>query len=266
MKTIINNEIKEIKQETKNNIVKQNNNYFDNNGNLIIEKEVISTIGNRLKALDTIANEIKKALVSGINNDYAIIPGTNKPSLLQPGARKICLMLGLTTSYTNLSCVGNLLTIKCELHYQDKKISESFGAESIQKPNKPERIGWEYNKALKIAQKRAFVGAVLNIANLTKLFTQDMEDSNIAAPKPSVLSQQQKNRFYDLVKSKNNLTGYTKWDILKPLVDNELIKFNQQNKTNYQKIDEFSLEHYNKIIDDLNIFEEREIYSLADIS
>lgn len=131
-------------------------------------------IGNRLKAIDSIGETIKQALVEGVANDYAVIPGTSKPSLLQPGARKIAWMYGLLAEYKDMVNNNGVIIIKCELFLQNgKKISECYGAAALQKFKEP---GWALNAAIKIAEKRAFVGAILGVANLSKVFTQDTED------------------------------------------------------------------------------------------
>lgn len=152
-------------------------------------------VASRLKALDAMGEAIKSALICGVDNDYAIIPGTNKPSLLQPGARKICLMFGLTARFPQEEFVINqekgIVNVKCELWRGDQFISESRAASAIKKTNRDQ--GWETNSAIKIAQKRAMIGATLQVANLSKIFTQDMEDA-----KPEIKESQFKEEIYKL--------------------------------------------------------------------
>jgi len=131
-------------------------------------------IAQRLINIDTLGVAIKNALVEGINDDYAVIPNTSKPALLLPGARKICMLYGLTAQYPVMDIKDTLILTKCELFLNGLKVSESYGSCAINKTNRD--IGWEQNKAIKIAQKRAMVGATLQVANLSKVFTQDTED------------------------------------------------------------------------------------------
>lgn len=153
-----------------------------------------NAVANRLKAIDTLGVAIKKSLVKGINDDYAVIPNTSKPCLLLPGARKICMLYGLTASYPILQedKERNLITTKCELLLNERIVAESYGSAVI---GKQRDYGWEYNKALKIAQKRAFVGATLQVANLSKVFTQDTEDMQPTKP---LISEETKKRAYEL--------------------------------------------------------------------
>lgn len=181
---------------------------MENNKQEMVKKEVQKThyieltnydnalIEKRLKAIDSIGDTIKKALIEGIDNDYAVIPGTSKPSLLQPGARKICMLYGLVAEYFNEKIVtikdANKKDVECvcvDCHLitpQGVKISENSGSATIEilKINKygiatPKEPGWALNAARKLAKKRALVGAVMGVANLSKVFTQDTEDMNI---------------------------------------------------------------------------------------
>lgn len=157
-------------------------------------------ITTRVGAMKGIGEAIKAALVQGIDSDYAVIPGTNKPTLLQPGARKVALLFGLIPEYIITQKEVNYDTV-----WTDKRFNKSTNSW-----NQTENIGhFEYeitanlrtangqiiatgvgsccnrekgksempaNSILKMAKKRAFVDAVLSIADLSATFTQDMED------------------------------------------------------------------------------------------
>lgn len=172
-------ETKEIKQEIANK-----------NAMEITSTDSVA-VANKLKAIDTLGVAIKKSLVKGINDDYAVIPNTSKPCLLLPGARKICMLYGITATYPEMheDKERGIITTKCELLLQDKVVAESYGSAVV---GKQRDFGWEYNKAIKIAQKRAFVGATLQVANLSKVFTQDTEDME---QKPSIDDNTKKRAF-----------------------------------------------------------------------
>ena len=159
-------------------------------------------IAPRLNAMQHIADIIKSALKEGINNDYSTIPGTNKPTLLQPGARKVALLFGLTPEYkaTDKVVDYNVKWIEKKLNYQTKQwyqtevqghfeyeyqvdlkdrngnlIASGVGSCCNREKGKSDMPA---NSIMKMAKKRAFVDAVLSIANLSELFTQDMEELN----------------------------------------------------------------------------------------
>lgn len=171
-------------------------------------------ITERLQVLDKIANIVKGALIKNI--DYGYIPGCgNKPSLFQPGARKICLLYGFKPKYS-MPMVDNEnknITIKCEIISSTGNIiNESFGCAHINQPDeikhgKVKDNGYYFNVALKMASKRAFVGAVLGFSNLSAVFTQDLEDD---PNNKQIITQDDKQIVYDLV------SGYVEAQKLNP--------------------------------------------------
>jgi len=108
-----------------------------------------------------------------------------KQSLYQSGASMVCQLLGLEAEFeADLDSwkmagekTGSFYFV-CKLYNGErKKVGEGRGCALTDKQ-------WdrEANKTLKMAQKRAFVDAVIRVAALQDLFTQDLEDSN---PNPS---------------------------------------------------------------------------------
>lgn len=158
-------------------------------------------VATRLKNIDILGVAIKSALVEGINDDYAVIPNTSKPALLLPGARKICMLYGLTAQYPVMDIKDTLVLTKCELYLNGVRVSESYGSCAINKTNRD--IGWEQNKAIKIAQKRAMVGATLQVANLSKVFTQDTEDM----PQAKEYTEDQKKNTYEVCNKWKQIKG-----------------------------------------------------------
>jgi hypothetical protein len=120
-------------------------------------------------------------------HDYGVIPGTgNKPTLLKPGAEKILMLMGLTSEYEVIEKVQDYdrgffaFTVKCVLSKGDTKVTEGVGhANTREKRYTSGRQQDPYtlaNTVLKMAKKRAQVDAVLTVASLSEIFTQDLED------------------------------------------------------------------------------------------
>lgn len=180
----------------------------------LIESVEVSSLVGTLQKISQVQAAVQKTLKSG--HDYDTIPGTGKPTLLKPGAEKILMMFGLTSEYEFLDKIEDYdkgifaYTMKCILSKNGQKITEGVGScnskedkyrwrwykeddvpagvdkESLKsKTNKwgkveykleNEEIYSQANTILKMAKKRAQVDAVLTVASLSELFTQDMED------------------------------------------------------------------------------------------
>lgn len=161
-------------------IKKETQNIIESKKALAIGEDDAQLIGTKLQKFNGVADIIKKELVNGV--DYMVIPNTNKPSLLKSGAQKIALLYGLAPDYNLIISVSESSEkiykygFKCELKtYDGKKVAEGYGLASSYE------IGFQRAKAsentiLKMAEKRAFVDAVTSIGNLSKVFTQDMEE------------------------------------------------------------------------------------------
>ncbi len=147
-------------------------------------------------------------------HDYGIIPGTNKPTLLKPGGEKICMMLGVNPEYEFLDKETDYVKgffnyeVRCTLMRGSQKVAQGVGScNSYEKkyrwinsdtvPNgmdpstiqtttdKYGRTKYKIpnpnicdlaNTILKMAKKRAFIDAVLQVSSLSEIFTQDLED------------------------------------------------------------------------------------------
>ncbi|MBK1642856.1 hypothetical protein CKO12_13450 [Chromatium okenii] len=126
-------------------------------------------------------NWIRSSLKEGI--DYGSIPtkrGPSKPSLFKPGAEKICGMLGITVHFPSLKETEQALLqgstfeyvmVRCELkNIHGQTLADGVGARSLKQDY------GDLNKALKMAEKSAHCDAVLRLAGLSEVFTQDLED------------------------------------------------------------------------------------------
>lgn len=154
-------------------------------------------VAQQLKAIATFQAVIKNQFKD--NHHYGIIPGTGKkPTLLQPGAQTICTLLGLQPQYEILDKQEDYTkgffsyTIRCRLIGTDGCIHADQIASANTKETKWER-DWKYNEdgtpkgvgnmantVLKMAQKRALVGAALFIGCLSEVFTQDLDDIDLS--------------------------------------------------------------------------------------
>jgi hypothetical protein len=120
------------------------------------------------------------------NHDYGVIPGTPKPTLLKPGAEKILMLMGLRSEFEIVDSTRDFekgffqYQVRCKLYRGDILITEGLGAantkESRYLKHDPYTID---NTVLKIAKKRALIDAVLLVASLSEVFTQDLEDMDL---------------------------------------------------------------------------------------
>jgi hypothetical protein len=143
---------------------------------LVLAPEDASLLVEQVKAMQ------RSVLVSG--TDYDTIPGTGKPSLLKPGAERLLQVFGLGHRMDVLDVdedgdgrrVG--VTYRCTVTKvladgREITVSSCDGHASHEEP-KWKKAPW--NTVIKMAQKRALVGATLTATATSGLFTQDMED------------------------------------------------------------------------------------------
>jgi len=121
--------------------------------------------------------------------DFGVIKGTKKPSLYKPGAEKICFAYGLMQRYSIESKVEQTgedpmfyYLVRCDLVKMlptGQEIVFTSGYGSANTKEKRNGFNGAYdaaNSTLKMAQKRALVGAAISICGGSDLFTQDIED------------------------------------------------------------------------------------------
>jgi len=124
---------------------------------------------------------VKSALVEGTDYGSIRIKGRDsKPCLFKPGAEKIAGMLGVTVRFDNAGIYDQLITegreitaiiMRCQLHNAEGKIvAEGIGGRKVLQD------GGDLNKSLKMCCKSAHIDAVLRLAGLSEVFTQDLED------------------------------------------------------------------------------------------
>ncbi len=135
--------------------------------------------------------------------DYGIIPGTKKRCLLKPGAEKLNRLFQLGARFTltdkEIDRVVNFAsyTYSCEIYSlrTGTSIANCEGAANSQEVKYKERTVWKNNSKgiresskeetpiydvintlMKMAQKRALIGATLLATGASEYFTQDMLD------------------------------------------------------------------------------------------
>lgn len=121
------------------------------------------------------------------NIDYGLIPNCKKPTLLKSGAEKILNYLQLIARV----CISNRVEDYNEnffsyeviihlLDYNGVVKGEGVGIANTREAKYAKSSGYAVqNTVLKMAKKRAFVDATLNVGNLSARFTQDVENMNL---------------------------------------------------------------------------------------
>lgn len=117
--------------------------------------------------------------------DYGTVPGISKPTLFKPGAEKLENIYGFYHTFEQLDKIEDFkdkfcfYRYKCCIYHKRTNIKQ---AETIGSCNNREtaRKNQDFytiiNTIDKMAQKRAFVGAILNACRVSSKFTQDVED------------------------------------------------------------------------------------------
>lgn len=184
-----------------------------NNAISLIDSVDIGAIQVTMQKISSFQAVIQRSLSK--DHDYGVIAGAgSKPTLLKPGGEKICMMFGLNPEYEflektedykemffayNIKCtlyrngspvsqgVGNCNSKESKYAYVNsdtvpdnidpsmcEKKTDRYGRTKYKIPNP--KIADLVNTILKMSKKRAFIDAVLQVASLSDVFTQDLED------------------------------------------------------------------------------------------
>lgn len=121
--------------------------------------------------------------------DFGVIPKTKQPSLFKAGAEKVCMAYGLMKRFTVESAIEQggkepffFYRVRCDLYKLDQNGVEHIISNGHGSANTAERrngFNGPYdaaNSSLKMAEKRSLVAACISLANLSDLFSQDMEN------------------------------------------------------------------------------------------
>lgn len=140
-------------------------------------------------------------LQRGTDFDNPIVKKTgrkafDKPILQKPGAEKIAFGFGLLQQYEMVSKTESsdfyAYTVRCDLvkigpNGEKVVVSNSYGhANTAESRNGFKTAADSANGTLKMAQKRALVGAALAISGLSDLFYQDIDNDSFMAEAGSI--------------------------------------------------------------------------------
>lgn len=162
----------------------------------------------RMKEHRTLIQEfVQSQLKEGIDNDYAIIPGTKKKTLLKPGAEKLlrlfnlgarvrmaekeidrdqnfaffayrCEVYNLATGIVIAECEG--AANSQEVKYKERKVWRTGPNGRKEQTTEQTPISDILNTLMKMAQKRAVVGAAILATGASDFFSQDIESKEEA--------------------------------------------------------------------------------------
>lgn len=122
--------------------------------------------------------------------DYGAIPGAgDRKVLLKPGAEKITVLLGLRSKFEIVGKVEDFeagffaYMVRCSLIAANgETITEGLGQANTKEKKYSKQDPYTLaNTVLKMARKRALVDAALTVGSLSDIFTQDLEDADLAA-------------------------------------------------------------------------------------
>ena len=149
--------------------------------------------------------------------DYGHVPGIEKPFLWKPGAERLCKSFGLYASYEILerevdkdasqeiqSKYGEktvkgyyAYTVKCILRNPNGHIvADGIGLCTTREKKYQYAPHDQQNTIVKMAQKRALIGAILGALALSDRFSQD-EDTIDAVSKPVAAVKKETGKGYD---------------------------------------------------------------------
>ena len=181
---------------------------------MIIDTVDLNSVSETLNKIESLQAVVQKTLKSG--RDYDVIPGTNKPTLLKPGAEKINMLFGVSPDYEFLTSIEDFekeffnYTIKCTLKKNGQTVAQGVGScnskenkyrwKNVKEIDVPAHLDKDSlmikkdgygrtlykienddicsvaNTILKMGKKRAYIDATLQLAALSEIFTQDIED------------------------------------------------------------------------------------------
>lgn len=145
----------------------------------------------------TALNEfVSKQLVNNV--DYGVVPGTPKASLFKPGAEKLAKLFQLgsriITKDREIDRQSGFAMFSYTLEVfhlpTGHAIAQCEGsANSDEKKYKSRPAPDLLNTLQKMAQKRAYVGAIIIATGASDFFTQDLEDVDLKSTKGSEKAQ-----------------------------------------------------------------------------
>jgi hypothetical protein len=139
---------------------------------IIEEQNNIVNIDKWIENREEFMSKVATAMKEG--KDYHIIQ--NKKSLAKGGAEKIASIFRWDAEFQKDVDVieafklDGLIAFICNLSNEGRTVGQGRGAATLQKNN------GDPNKTIKMAQKSAYIDAVIRTSGLSDIFTQDLED------------------------------------------------------------------------------------------
>ena len=199
------------------------------------------------------------------NHDYGIIPGTPKPTLLKPGAEKILMLMGLRSEFEIVDSTRDFekgffqYQVRCKLYRGDILITEGLGAANTKERKYLKQDPYTIdNTVLKIAKKRALIDAVLLVASLSEVFTQDIEDMDLEGNQLPQTEQQRQQQSLTPDSDDTISKAQAKRMYALSNGDAELCKRVMQ-KYGYEKSEQVKKIDYNKICEEIEAEAEEEL-------
>lgn len=187
--------------------------------NLPVTQSDFDALANQRKMLKTFtASQLTKEV------DYGIIKGTPKNSLFKPGAEKLQRLFGLGCRFVQTDKEVDRrenyasYTYKCEVYhlksgqviaecegvctshekkYKSRAIYSGYGQNKKKTGEEMTPIADIQNTLMKMAQKRAMVGATILAVGASDFFTQDLEDFGENEGTMNPTEPEQKSQFAD---------------------------------------------------------------------
>lgn len=217
-----------------------------------LEKSFKENVDTMIANRDYFKSQLESIMVE--SQDYHVIKG--KKSLSKGGAEKLATGFKLQAKFIideeakkAFSEVKGLIAYRCQLFDMEGKFKgEGGGADTLARnSNDP-------NKTIKMAQKRAYVDAVIRTTGLSDIFTQDLEDMDrnaisdskqVYTPKSAPTGQKNWN-----VDPHKPASDKQKWLIRKLLTDMQLSEEWIEKKAG--KIDSMKMGVASQVLDQLN--------------
>ncbi|MDR2648841.1 MAG: hypothetical protein LBB94_03880 [Clostridiales bacterium] len=177
----------------------------------IMPHDIEAQINDAIKMRDALTKLFENLLEMG--KDYDRIPGTDKPTLLRSGAEMLCKVFHLSQGKSDMLDKNEdwdkgvfSYTIGMPLIHMDTGVQVAYGigaANSLEKRHRYRRdaAGKQYdnpdkadlqNTLIKMANKRAFIDAVLKATGASRMFAQNMDDLSASAGQYEKASAKQK--------------------------------------------------------------------------
>lgn len=186
METMNNQQLKALKKKAQDGwdevverMEKVDNSSSQDQGGVVVTEQTenmdstIASIDKFIETRNAFIEKVNKIFVE--KQDFHVIKG--KKSMAKGGAEKLASIFQWQASFTkdadSVEMLGNkpgLVALKCTLTKNGAFVGEGRGAAMLDD---------DPNKTLKMAQKSAFIDAVLRTSGLSDFFTQDIEDMPI---------------------------------------------------------------------------------------